>query len=144
ARNAGAAAALAASLQRHPQVNFLEHRTESAFYKRHKLLYISLEDLREVERRVGSDFWLRRPPRNPLLTDLLDPDERGAREVSPVAEGFEDLEAKYFGRLKDLIGSADSTVLAVRIYPAFDVTDVHACRAFLAEVQEAADAAAGD
>ncbi len=143
ARNAGAAEALARALRDHPSVNFLEHRTEADFYRRHKLLYISLDDLREVERRVGSDFWLRRPARNPLLTDLLDPGERDEREASPAAEGFEDLEAKYFGRLKDLIGSADSTVLAVRIYPAFDVTDVHACRGFLSEVQDAANAAAG-
>src|SRR5690606_20621710 len=44
------------------------------------------------------------------------------------------LESKYFGRLKDLIGSADSTVLVLRIYPSFDVSDVHACRAFVSDV----------
>jgi predicted exporter len=148
ARNAAAVEALARALRRNPRINFLEYRTEAGFYRRHKLLYVSLDDLREIERRVGSGYWLTRPPRNPLLTDLLAPGERepgGVRGATP--SGFEDLEAKYFGRLKDLIGSPDSTVLAVRIYPAFDVTDVHACRAFLAEVQDAAanaiDSAAG-
>ena len=142
ARNAAAAEALAEALRERPDVNFLEYRTEASFYRRHKLLYISLEDLREIERRVESDFWLKRPARNPLLADLLRPEERGAGlPPSPgfEAEGFEDLEAKYFGRLKDVIGAHDSTTLAVRIYPSFDVTDVHACRAFLLAVQAAAE-----
>lgn len=140
ARNAAAARNLARALEGNPRVNFLEYRTEADFYRRHKLLYVSLDDLHEIERRVGSGYWLTRPPRNPLLTNLLASGERGD---SSLPSGFEDLEAKYFGRLKDLIGSSDSTVLAVRIYPSFDVTDVHACRAFLAETQAAVATAAG-
>jgi hypothetical protein len=148
ARNAAIASSLAQALGDDPRVNFLEYRTEAAFYRRHKLLYVSLDDLREIERRVGSGYWLSHAPRNPLLTDLLAPAERngqeGHEEQGPRAappSGFEDLETKYFGRLKDLIGSPDSTVLAVRIYPSFDVTDVHACRAFLADVQAATEKA---
>ena len=142
-RNARLVADLAADLEARADVNFVEYRTEASFYRRHKLLYISLDDLREVERRVGSDFWLRRPARNPLLTNLLHPDETARDSGAPVmtgfeAEGFEDLEAKYFGRLKDLRGSPDSTTVVLRVFPSFDVTDVHACRAFLAEVEAAA------
>jgi hypothetical protein len=77
ARNAAIVKALARGLKNRRDVNFLEYRTEADFYRRHKLLYVSLEDLREVERRVGSDFWLRRPARNPLLANLMQPDERG-------------------------------------------------------------------
>jgi predicted RND superfamily exporter protein len=139
ARNAAVVEDLARALANHPGVNFLEYRTEADFYRKHKLLYISLDDLREIERRVTSDFWLTRPARNPLLANLLNPEEadpRRDRENAGLdAEGFEDLEAKYFGRLKNRIGSADSTTQALRIYPSFDVTDVHACRAFLVEVQ---------
>jgi predicted RND superfamily exporter protein len=144
---------LARAVETDPGVNFLEYRSEGDFYRTHKLLYISLEDLREVERRVESDFWLSRPARNPLLTNLLTDEERAERAASGnqsgaatsansgfEAEGFEDLEHKYFGRLKRLIGSTDSTTLVLRIYPAFDVTDVHACRAFLLRVEAAARA----
>jgi predicted RND superfamily exporter protein len=141
ARNVALIEGLAARLAQHPGVNFLEYRTEAAFYRRHKLLYVSLDDLREVERRVKSDFWLKKPTRNPLLANLLDADEKandsGAARAASDAEGFEDLEAKYFGRLKDLIGAADSTTLVLRIYPAFDVSDVHACRAFVSAVDSA-------
>jgi predicted RND superfamily exporter protein len=56
ARNAAVVEQLASALAQRPDVNFLEYRTEAGFYRRHKLLYISLEDLREVERRVKSDF----------------------------------------------------------------------------------------
>jgi predicted RND superfamily exporter protein len=132
ARNAATVERLARILESHPSVNFLEYRTESEFYRRHKLLYISLSDLREVERRVEKGFWLNRSKYNPLITDLLDASEK--REAFDAA-GFEDLEAKYFSRMKDALGSVDSTTLVLRIYPAFDVTDIHACRAFQEEVQ---------
>jgi predicted RND superfamily exporter protein len=142
AANAAKAEQLAAALANHPDVNFLEYRTEADFYRQHKLLYVSVEDLQEIERRVGSDFWLKRPARNPLITNLLESDERDGippgSHLGFEAEGFEDLEAKYFGRLKDLIGAADSTTIVLRIYPSFDVSDVHACRAFLATVDSAA------
>ncbi len=133
-RNAGMVKALADALEKHPDINFLEFRTEADFYRDHKLLYISLEDLREVERRVGSGFWLSRPRHNPMVVDLSDTVGRGFD-----AAGFEDLEAKYFSRLKDLHGSADSTTLVLRIYPSFDVNDIHACRAFVAHVQGVAN-----
>lgn len=141
ARNTRIIEGLAAALASHPDVNFLEYRTEADFYRRHKLLYVSLEDLREVERRVKSDFWIRKPVRNPLLADLLSTTEKAgdtaAARAAADAQGFEDLESKYFSRLKDLIGSTDSTTLVLRIYPSFDVSDVHACRAFVASVDSA-------
>lgn len=150
AANAALLEKLARALQTDPGVNFLEYRSEGDFYRQHKLLYISLDDLREVERRVESDFWLSRPARNPLLTNLLNEEERAAKFSRTAggktadrgfeAEGFEDLERKYFGRLKRMLGSADSTTLVLRIYPSFDVTDVHACRAFLLRVEAAAKA----
>jgi predicted RND superfamily exporter protein len=132
ARNAAAVETIARELGRRPDVNFLEYRTEAEFYRRHKLLYISLEDLREVERRVETGFWLNRSKHNPLITSLLVGDEK-TRAFD--AAGFEDLEAKYFSRLKDALGSPDSTTLVLRVYPTFDATDIHACRAFLEDVQ---------
>src|SRR5690606_39024264 len=36
-----------------------------------------------------------------------------------------------------------STMMVLRVYPSFDVTDVHACRAFLEQAQITADVAAG-
>ncbi len=127
---------LAARLKSRPDVNFLEYRTEADFYRQHKLLYISLPDLREIERRVETGFWINRTKNNPLILDLLSSEEK---DSTFGATSFEDLEAKYFARLKDLIGSPDSTTLVLRIYPAFDVTNIHACRAFLRDVQSASN-----
>jgi predicted RND superfamily exporter protein len=126
---------LARDLDKRGDVNFLEYRTEAEFYRRHKLLYISLEDLREVERRVETGFWLNRSKHNPLITSLLEDTEK-TRAFD--AAGFEDLEAKYFSRLKDALGTPDSTILVLRVYPTFDATDIHACRAFLESVQAGA------
>lgn len=131
---------LAKHLQANRDVNFLEYRTESDFYRRHKLLYISLTDLREIERRVETGFWINRSKRNPLILDLLSGEEK---DSAFGATNFEDLETKYFSRLKDLHGSRDSTILVLRIYPSFDVTDIHACRQFFQHVQSlAADVSA--
>ncbi len=131
-KNLATVETLAHRLKSNPDVNFLEYRTEADFYRQHKLLYISLSDLREVERRVETGFWINRTKNNPLILDLLS----GAEKDSAFdATSFEDLEAKYFSRFKDLHGSVDSTTLVLRIYPAFDVTDIHACREFLRKVQ---------
>lgn len=131
-RNLALVESLARRFQSRHDVNFLEYRTEADFYREHKLLYISLSDLREIENRVQTGFWINRTKNNPLIFDLLSEDEKDSAFGST---SFDDLEAKYFSRLKDLIGSPDSTVLVLRIYPAFDVTDIHACRDFLSEVQ---------
>jgi len=132
---------LAQDLKSRRDINFLEYRTEAEFYRRHKLLYISLGDLEEVERRVETGFWLNRSKNNPLITNLLGSDEKS--EAFDEA-GFEDLEAKYFSRLKDLHGSPDSTTLVLRVYPTFDATDIHACRAFLEAVQRTAARVSGN
>ena len=132
ALNAATVENLARELGRRRDVNFLEYRTEAEFYRRHKLLYITLEDLKEVERRVETGFWLNQSKHNPLITSLL---EGGEKAKAFDGAGFEDLEAKYFGRLKDALGSPDSTILVLRVYPTFDATDIHACRAFLEDVQ---------
>ncbi len=138
-RNLAVVENLAHRFQSRRDVNFLEYRTEADFYREHKLLYISLADLSEIERRVQTGFWINRTKNNPLIFDLLSEEEK---DSAFGATSFDDLEAKYFSRLKDLIGSPDSTVLVLRIYPAFDVTDIHACRDFLKDVQLAAVVAA--
>ncbi len=133
--NAATVEKLARELEKRKDVNFLEYRTEAEFYRRHKLLYITLADLREVERRVETGFWLNRSKHNPLITSLLEGEEK---TKAFDGAGFEDLEAKYFSRLKDALGSPDSTTLVLRVYPTFDATDIHACRAFLEAVQKIA------
>lgn len=123
---------LAEHLESHPDVNFLEHRSEAAFYQTHKLLYISLKDLQEAERRVDAGFWLAKEKHNPLLLDLLDEEEK---EDAFEATDFEDLERKYFSRLQDHLGTPDGSTMVLRIYPHFDISDIARCRAFQKDVK---------
>lgn len=122
---------LADHLRNHPDVNFLEYKTESRFYAAHKLLYISLKDLKEVDSRVETGFYLSRKKHNPLILDLLDDKEK---ESSLEATGFEDLEKKYTARLNEYLGAPDGKTLVLRVYPNFDITDISRCRAFFRDV----------
>lgn len=132
ARNLETIRFLAGHLENHPDVNFLEYRSEAAFYQAHRLLYISLKDLQEVDRRVDAGFWIAKEKHNPLILDLLDEEEK---ESSFEATGFEDLERKYFSRLQDHLGTADGKTLVLRIYPHFDISDISRCRAFQKDVK---------
>jgi predicted RND superfamily exporter protein len=123
---------LAEHLESHPDVNFLEHRSEAAFYQAHKLLYISLKDLQEAERRVDEGLWIAKEKHNPLLLDLLDEEEK---EDAFEATSFQDLEKKYFSRLQDHLGTADGSTMVLRLYPHFDISDIARCRAFLKDVR---------
>lgn len=129
--NARAIAFAAQNLASHPDINLLEWKTEADFYREHKLLYVRLEDLQEIERRVESGYWLARQKRNPLILDLLDNDEK---EGLLSQSGFEDLEQKYFGTLKDHLGNVEGTIRLMRIYPSFDITDVEKARALNRDV----------
>ena len=135
ARNLEAVRFLAEHLESHPDVNFLEYRSEAAFYQAHKLLYISLKDLQEVDRRVDAGFWIGKEKHNPLILDLLD---EGEKEESFEATDFADLERKYFARLQDHLGTPDGTAMVLRIYPHFDIGDISRCRAFLKDVRTVA------
>lgn len=136
ARNLDAIRFLAGHMETHPDVNFLEHRSEADFYRDHKLLYITLKDLREVERRVDRGFWIAREKHNPLILDLLDEEEKeGAFEAS----SFEDLERKYFSRLQDHLGTPDGRTMVLRIYPQFDISDISRGRAFHKDVKTVID-----
>ena len=132
ALNVAAARFLSEHLEGHPDVNFLEYRTEADFYRGHKLLYITLKDLQEAERRIETGFWAARRKKNPLIIDLLNEEER---ESSFEATNFEDLERKYFARMQQYLGSSDGTTLVLRIYPDFDITDIARCRAFQRDVR---------
>jgi predicted RND superfamily exporter protein len=130
--NLAAIAFLADHLRNHPDVNFLEYRTEADFYKAHKLLYISLKDLQEVDKRLETGFWLSKKKRNPLILDLLDDEEK---ESSFEATSLEDLQRRYYARLQDHLGTPDGRTLVLRVYPNFDIGDISRCRAFHKDVK---------
>jgi len=64
--------ALADSLQGDSRINFLEYRTEAAFYRRHKFLYIRLNDLKLIQRRITDLVETQKEKHNPFLVQLVD------------------------------------------------------------------------
>ncbi len=123
-------------LRTHPDVNFVEFRTEADFYRQHKLLYISLADLEEVAHRVETGFWLSEKKHNPLIINLLDEEER---RNSWEATDFEDLERKYFSRLQEYLGTPDGKIMVLRVFPGFNITDIQRSRTFFADVKKVAE-----
>jgi predicted RND superfamily exporter protein len=132
AANGRAVEYLAEHLRNHPDVNILEYKTEADFYKAHKLLYITLKDLQEVDKRLETGLYLSRAKRNPLILDLLDEEEK---EKTLEATSLDDLEKKYFARLQEFLGTPDGKTRVLRIYPGFDVSDIARCRAFFRDVR---------
>jgi predicted RND superfamily exporter protein len=136
AANGRAVEFLADHLRTHPDVNILEYKTEAEFYKAHKLLYITLDDLKEVDKRLETGLYLSRKKRNPLILDLLDEEEK---ESTLEATSLDDLERKYFARLQEFLGTPDGRTRVLRIYPGFDVSDIARCRAFFKDVRTVAN-----
>ncbi|MDB5102540.1 MAG: transporter [Fibrobacteres bacterium] len=130
--NIAAIGFLADHLRNHPDINFLEYRTEADFYKAHKLLYISLKDLEEVDQRLETGFYLSKKKRNPLILDLLDDEEK---ESSFEETSLADVQRRYYARLQDHLGTPDGKTLVLRIYPNFDIGDISRCRAFYHDVK---------
>lgn len=123
---------MASHLDNHPDINFLEYRTEANFYKQHKLLYMSLKDLQEVDKRIETGFWISKKKRNPLILDLLDEDEKTS---SFEATNVEDLEKKYFPKLQEFLGTSDGKTLVLHLYPNFDIDDIVRCRTFYRDLK---------
>ncbi|MBF0432891.1 MAG: MMPL family transporter [Fibrobacteria bacterium] len=122
-------------LRSHPDINILDYKRETDFFEKNKLLYIRLEDLQEIEKRIEAGFWAARKNHNPLLVDLLDEEEE--QELKEDDVFLKDLEEKYASDLRSYLGSEDEKALIMHIFPRFDVSDVEKCRAFFSDIQTA-------
>lgn len=121
---------LADSLQNDPRINFLEYRTESAFYRRHKFLYIQLNDLQWIHDRIENLVNTRKARLNPFLVQIM-PDS-----APPPHLELADLEHKYLANLRDYLGNADGTIRVLEIYPSQAITDLAAMRLLYARVRQ--------
>ncbi len=78
---------LAPRLEALPGIRYVQARRPRAFFEEHALYYLSLEDLKEVERRLEARLTWEKQRAHPLLVQLVD-------EPPPPLD-FSDLEAKY-------------------------------------------------
>ncbi len=108
-------------------INFIEYKTEAAFFNENKLLYISLSDLEVVRDRVYTIVSEAKKRKNPLVVQLVEDSQSEIDSLIPTNQlKFSDLEKKYSSSLKQYLGNEDQTVQLLKIYPDFDVTDVKA------------------
>jgi len=106
---------LAKILERSSLVNLAEYRTESDFYNEHKLLYINLSDLENINERTKKLVAKQKEKLNPFIVELV-------KDTSNLSVPFslEDIERKYLPRLKSFRGNADGTIRVLEIYPTKD------------------------
>jgi predicted RND superfamily exporter protein len=103
-------------------VNFTEFKTESDFYRKHKLLYIGLKDLETIRNRISKSILDQKIRNNPLIVIL---EEKMESEVDTTTQlVLEDLEKKYLESIQDYLGTPDQKVMILKIYPQHDVTDI--------------------
>jgi len=121
------------SLHRDSRVNFTEYKTESSFYRKHKFLYIRLQDLQLIHQRITDLVQSRKRQHNPFLVQIVDEAADSSARPNLV---LEDLERKYLNDLLDYLGNEDGTIRVLNIYPMHDVTDLTAMRALFSRVRE--------
>ncbi|MGL1901464.1 MAG: MMPL family transporter [Fibrobacterales bacterium] len=106
-------------------INFVEYKTEASFFLKHRLLYISLEDLELVRDRVTTLVHDIRKTRHPFVVQLSDPTSESIDSLMQDSTlQFADIENKYSHSLKERLGTHDQTIQLLKIYPDFDVTDI--------------------
>lgn len=100
---------VAAQLQAQREINYVEYARDLSFFEDRKLLYMELDDLREVYHRVSSKAQM------DLFSDPLD---------------FSDIEEKYKGseEKKDDWATPDGTIRLVIAYPSAQSADISASR----------------
>ncbi|MBI2346604.1 MAG: MMPL family transporter [Deltaproteobacteria bacterium] len=121
--------AVAARLADHPEVRYLDYRPPGDFFRRTALLYLPVDDLRDLVERVRER--IARAKLKDFAVDLAEPDE----EPFSLAE----LEAKYPLHLpqQDFYQSKDGRLFVMLIKPHGRATDVIFSRRFLSDVQAA-------
>lgn len=113
------------------EIKYVDCSMNRDFFVERRLLYISLEDLREIKRRIQRKITDTRLRANPFLLDLTEEKER------PVSLDFSDIEKKY-RRLTpggDYYVSKDKKLLVVLIKPLEASADIAFSRRLVENVE---------
>ncbi len=83
---------IAKKLEKLDEVRFVDFRLEKEFFDEHQLLYLDLNDLKEIRRRIRKKIKLEKKKANPFYIDLLEEEYK---------LDFKDIESKYKNKRKD-------------------------------------------
>ncbi len=127
---------LAEALLARENVSLVSYKQDVEFYESNALLYIALDELREIRDRIEDRVTSAKLEYNPFYVDLED-EEKAADEKAKLS--FDDFEEKYqVTDEKIYFVNEEKTVLVLRVYPAVTQGDINFARDFYQEVRSVA------
>lgn len=127
---------LAARVEKHPSVLYVDYRRPVDYFKKRLWLYVDLPDLHEVEHRIDRALELEKKNVSSTfsgLADFADPEDRPDLT-------FEDIFQKYEKRagtnLKELSTDSEGNFLILRVKPKENSEDIESSRRFIAEIHQ--------
>jgi predicted RND superfamily exporter protein len=122
---------LVAALNRSPLIHFVDYRVDREFFRKHSLLYMSLEDLETVRDRIEERIAQEKIKLSPFYVSLDDGEAEGD------SLDLSDIERKYEGRARKdaYFSSEDGRTLAVEVYPSGSSNNLAFVREVLGEVK---------
>jgi predicted RND superfamily exporter protein len=122
------AAYLSEKIERLPWVSFVQYKRDIEVFKKNRLLYMQLEDLKAIKSRIDYRIAYEKIYRNPLLFGLI-------RKPPPKLD-FSDIEAGYKNKEDALqyYQSKDGQILILIVYPSGVTSDISFARRIYNEI----------
>jgi len=128
---------LAEALMARENVSIVSYKQDVEFYESNALLYIDLDELKEIRDRIDDRVTSAKLAYNPFYVDLEEDEEEDPEEKAELS--FDDFEEKYqVTDEKIYFVNEEKTVLVLRVYPIVTHGDVQFARDFYREVRSVA------
>lgn len=132
---------LAKAVKRYPDVRFVQHKLDLSFFTKNRYLFMDLEDLVEVRRRIADHIEFQKRKSNPLYIMFDEESEPGRRlDVSDIRAKYD---ARYGGSgnrtFRPYFYDDDKRITAMLIRPKTLASDVDSSRVLLARITNDVD-----
>lgn len=148
--------ALGPELVKSKVINNVDYRRDLEFFKRHRFLFVDIEDLRTIRDRLSTKLTDIKENQLPFVmksvttpsgksrVEIIIKDEKMAlpsgaleKQFRELRASFDDIEKKYMGGSEDeYFTSKDRKIYMLSLYPSGQSTDVEFAKSMLAEVDE--------
>ncbi len=124
---------VAPQIQALDTVDFVYYKIDKSFFKKNKILYADLEDLKDVKNRLEEKIKTEKLKQSGLYLNLFEDED----EKSDKMFNFEDLEAKYKNKYnQDYLVDEKNNVLAIIIKPKGDTSNINFSRKLINTIME--------
>mgnify|MGYP001614426442 CR=1 FL=1 len=133
--------ALAKKIKEYPDVRFVQHKLDLSFFTKNRYLFMDVEDLVEVRRRIADHIEFQKRKSNPLYIMFDEESEPGRRlDVSDIRAKYD---ARYGGSsnrtFRPYFYSDDKRITAMLIRPKTLASDIDNSRLLLARITNDVD-----